>query len=132
MSYCIYMFHYFVVVAYEQSLMELMYIDEFSLAWLFMSILTAAVAVATIAYLFIEMPIATLWSYVMISLLGQNKRKVDQTDGKKNEAENRNKVADNSQLVADSSEKVAVNNDKIAEISEEVAESPKSSDNTTL
>ena len=93
LSYCIYIFHYFVVVAYQQSLMVPLFIDEFSLAWFFMSILTASVAVATIAYLFIEMPIATLWSYVMISLVGHNNRKLEPTDGKEKEAESSDKTS---------------------------------------
>ena len=29
-------------------------------------------------HLFIEMPIATLWSYVMIAVLGHNNRKLDE------------------------------------------------------
>ena len=132
LSYCIYIFHYFVVIAYEQSLMEPIYIDAFSLAWLFMSITTATVAVATIAYLFFEMPIATLWSYVMISLVGHNNRKLDHTDGKMNETGNKNKVADSSEKHAESIEKVEENNEKLEESSPEVAESPKTNDNTSL
>ncbi len=41
-------------------------------------ILTATVAIATIAYLFIEMPIATLWSFVMVALVGHSNRKRDE------------------------------------------------------
>ena len=139
LSYCIYIFHFFVIVAYQQSLMAQFYADEFSLAWLFMSIVTAVVSVATIAYLFIEMPIATLWSYAMISLVGHNNRKLDPMNGKKNKAEISYKVADNSEQLAESNEEVAENNNKvgdsselIAESSKNVTESPKRSDNTRL
>jgi hypothetical protein len=38
-----------------------------------MATLTAIVAVAAIPYLFFEMPIATLWSYVMKWLIGKPK-----------------------------------------------------------
>ena len=58
--------------------MEKVYLDKFRIAWIFMGILTATVAVATIAYLFIEMPIATLWSFVMVSLVGHSNRKRDE------------------------------------------------------
>ena len=142
LSYCIYIFHFFVIVAYQQSLMAQFYADEFSLAWLFMSIVTAVVSVATIAYLFIEMPIATLWSYVMISLVGHNNRKLDPTDGKKNEAESSNKIADSSEQVADNNQKLVDSNvenaesnqssELVAESSTELHENLKSSDNTTL
>ena len=43
-----------------------------------MGIFTATIGVATLVYFFIEMPIATLWSYVMTSLLGDTNRKLDE------------------------------------------------------
>jgi len=58
--------------------MEKVYIDKFAIAWIFMGNLLAIVAVAVIAYLLFEMPIAVLWSYVMIGLVGHSNRKRDE------------------------------------------------------
>ena len=60
--------------------MEQVYIDEFSIAWTFLAVSTAIVAVAAIAYLFYGMPIATLWSYAMVALVGQSSRKRDENE----------------------------------------------------
>ena len=43
-----------------------------------MGIFMATLCVASFVHLFIEMPIATLWSYVMIAVLGHNNRKLDE------------------------------------------------------
>ena len=40
--------------------------DSWSMSWWMMSISLAVLCVSVFIYLFIEMPIATLWSYVMI------------------------------------------------------------------
>ena len=69
--------------------MEQMYLDEYSFAWLFMSIICATTAVATFLYLFYEMPIATLWSFVMEKLTGKGRTKVDMTQQTKTELENK-------------------------------------------
>ena len=153
LSYCIYIFHFFVITAYMQSLMAQFYLDEFSIAWLFMSIVAVSVSVATIAYLFIEMPFATLWSYVMLSLVGHNNRKLESTNHKNNESETSNKVADSSEKISENNQKVAdsnvevaestpkivTNSNKVNDRSKLVAESstevhgnPKTSDHTTL
>ena len=74
--------------------MEKVYLDKFRIAWIFMGILTATVAVATIAYLFIEMPIATLWSFVMVALVGHSNRKRDElVKEKRQETENRKEAS---------------------------------------
>ena len=80
LSYCIYLFHYAIITSYEQSLMEPVYLDKFSLAWMFLSVVTASVAVAMITCLFVEMPIAMLWSYCMLYITGHTNRKRDQLD----------------------------------------------------
>ena len=80
LSYCIYIFHYNVIIVWEQTLLEQVYIDELSIAWHFMAISVACVAVAAIAYLFYEMPIATLWSQVMVALVGHSNRKRDENE----------------------------------------------------
>ena len=82
LSYCIYIFHYNVIIVWEQTLLEQVYIDELSIAWHFMAISVACVAVAAIAYLFYEMPIATLWSHVMVALVGHSNRKRDENENK--------------------------------------------------
>ena len=95
LSYCIYIFHYNVIILWEQTLMDAVYVDEFALAWYFMAISTAATAIAAIMYLFYEMPIATLWSYVMVALVGHSNRKRDEgNDGVKE-----NQVSDKSENV---------------------------------
>lgn len=43
-----------------------------------MGIFMATLCVASFVHLFIEMPIATLWSYVMIAFFGHNNRKLDE------------------------------------------------------
>ena len=75
--------------------MEKVYLDKFRIAWIFMGILTATVAVATIAYLFIEMPIATLWSFVMVSLVGHSNRKRDEPVKEKHQEPENRKEASN-------------------------------------
>ena len=55
-----------VIIVWETSLKDSPHIDYFSIAWWMMGVGCATLVVAMIFYLFIEMPIATLWSYVMI------------------------------------------------------------------
>ena len=43
--------------------------DSWSMSWWMMSISLAVLCVSVFIHLFIEMPIATLWSYVMIGKL---------------------------------------------------------------
>jgi len=50
----------------------------------------ASTAVATIAYLFFEMPIATLWSYVMMALVGHTNRKRDEIETNQKKETNKN------------------------------------------
>ena len=80
LSYCIYIFHYYIIIVYGENMKEQVYIDEFSLAWLCIAMLTSVIAVSVIPYLMFEMPIATLWSYVMVSLVGHTNRKRDKSD----------------------------------------------------
>ena len=47
------------------------------MAWLFCSIFTILLIVATFVYIFFEIPVATLWSYVMIAIVGNNNRKLE-------------------------------------------------------
>ena len=95
LSYCIYIFHYNVIILWAQTLMEPVYVDEFALAWYFMGISTAATAIAAVMYLFYEMPIATLWSYVMVALVGHSNRKRDE----RNEVVKENQVSDKNENV---------------------------------
>ena len=68
LSYAIYIFHYMVIIVWETSLKDSPHIDYFAIAWWMMGVGCATLVVAMIFYLFIEMPIATLWSYVMIEM----------------------------------------------------------------
>lgn len=61
-------------------MMEKIYIDEFSLAWLCIAMITSVVAMAVIPYLMFEMQIATLQSYVMAALVDHPNRKGDKLD----------------------------------------------------
>ena len=63
-SYCFYMFHYFVIMVWQQSWKAVPTMDSYAIAWNFMGIFLATTMIAVITYLFVEMPIAMLWSNV--------------------------------------------------------------------
>ena len=57
-----------IIIVWETSLKDSPHIDYFAIAWWMMGVGCATLVVAMIFYLFIEMPIATLWSYIMIEM----------------------------------------------------------------
>ena len=58
------MFHYFVIMVWQQSWKAVPTMDNYAIAWNFMGIFLATTMIAVIMYLFVEMPIAMLWSNV--------------------------------------------------------------------
>ena len=67
---------------WDQSAHVQNYFDSWFLVWNFSGIMATIIPVAMVVYLFIEMPIATLWSYVMVSLVGHTNRKRDEVEEK--------------------------------------------------
>ena len=73
-SYCVYIFHYFIIMAYEQSLTQKFYLDEASLIWLWISITTATSFLAGFVHLFYEIPMADIWQICLTKIVPSGQR----------------------------------------------------------